>query len=157
VPPVRSKRRPKPTAEEAGLKAGYRSGLEDALADQLRAHGITPEYESITLEYVPDKPKRYTPDFILPNGIVVESKGRFVSADRSKHRLVAAQHPYLDLRFVFSNSRAKIGKQSDTSYARWCEYHGFKYADRTIPAAWLNEPPNPRSLAAIARIKEKKK
>ena len=27
----------------------------------------------------------YTPDFVLPNGVIIETKGRFVAADRRKH------------------------------------------------------------------------
>lgn len=145
------------TAAEVGLVAGFRSGLEDQLAEQLRANGIDAEYETVTLEYVPDKPKKYTPDFVLPNGIVVESKGRFVTADRTKHRLVKKQHPDLDIRFVFSNSRSRISKQSQTTYADWCRLQGFLFADRYIPAEWLQESPNRNSLAALALLKEKKK
>ena len=59
--------------------------------------------------------RTYTPDFELPNGIIIESKGRFVAADRKKHLLVQKQHPELDIRFVFSNSKAKISKGSKTT------------------------------------------
>lgn len=156
MPPVRRKRVAS-TAADVGLRAGFRSGLEDALADQLRANGIEPVYEAVTLEYIPDKPKKYTPDFILPNGIVIESKGRFVTADRTKHRLVQKQHPDLDIRFVFSNSRSRISKQSKTTYADWCRHQGILFADRCIPVEWLREPPNKTSLAAIARLQERKK
>jgi hypothetical protein len=81
----------------------------------------------------------YTPDFQLPNGIIIETKGRFVTADRQKHRLIREQYPELDIRFVFSNSKARISKQSQTTYAAWCERYGFKYADRWIPEDWFNE------------------
>jgi hypothetical protein len=87
----------------------------------------------------PSKARTYTPDFKLPNGIIVETKGRFVTADRQKHLLVKAQHPDLDIRFVFSNSRARISKGSPTSYAMWCDKNGFRYADKFIPQAWLIE------------------
>ena len=53
--------------------------------------------------------------------------------------LVKQQHPELDIRFVFSNSRQKISKQSKTTYGMWCEKHGFLYADKTVPQEWLNE------------------
>lgn len=145
------------TALDVGLRAGFRSGLEDALAGQLRAQGIEVVYEAVTLEYIPDKPKKYTPDFILPNGIVVESKGWFKTADRTKHRQVQKQHPDLDLRFVFSNSNSRISKQSKTTYADWCRHQGIPFADRWIPTEWLREPPNKKSLAAIKRLMEKKK
>ena len=83
--------------------------------------------------------RKYTPDFRLPNGIIVETKGRFISDDRKKHLLVQQQHPDLDIRFVFSNSKAKLNKGAKSTYADWCIKHGFLYADKTIPEEWLNE------------------
>jgi len=79
------------------------------------------------------------PDFKLPNGIIVETKGRFVLADRKKHKLIKEQHPELDIRFVFSNSNTKISKKSKTTYGAWCEKLGILYADKTIPEEWLKE------------------
>lgn len=99
-------------------------------------------YETIKVRYErPATSHTYTPDFPLPNGIIVETKGLFSAEDRKKHLLVQAQHPELDIRFVFSNSRAKLYKGSPTTYAAWCEKNGFKYADKLIPRAWLQEDP----------------
>lgn len=136
--------------------AGYRSGLEVALGNQLKNAGVPCEYETLTIPWIPKpKKRRYKPDWVLlSNGIIIESKGRFVTADRSKHKEVKEQHPDLDIRFVFSNSRTRISKQSKTTYAMWSETHGFQYADKEIPAAWLRESPNDKSLAAIQRLKE---
>lgn len=102
----------------------------------------------------PPQAAKYTPDFPLPNGIIIESKGRFLTKDRKKHKLIKEQHPKLDIRFVFSNSRSRISKQSKTTYAAWCETNGFLYADKYIPDAWLVEAPNRASLAAIALLKK---
>ncbi len=129
------------TPERRGLEEGYRSGLEEKIGAELTSKGVNFEFEKTVIEY--DKParkSRYTPDFKLPNGIIVETKGRFVTADRQKHLLVKAQHPKLDIRFVFSYSRSRISKKSATTYAMWCEKHGFKYADKSIPQEWINEP-----------------
>ena len=52
-------------------------------------------------------------------------------------RLVKEQHPKVDIRFVFSNSKNKISKISKTTYAMWCKKYGFKYADKHIPKEWL--------------------
>lgn len=117
----------------------YRSGLEDKISSQLTKLGIPFEYESFKIPYRLEEDKKYTPDFRIPNGIIIESKGRFVAADRKKHLLVKQQHPELDIRFVFSNSRAKISKNSKTSYGDWATANGFKYADKLIPEEWLNE------------------
>ena len=119
---------------------GYRSGLEDKISDQLKEAGVAFEYETFKIKYtVPETLHTYTPDFILPNGIIVESKGRFVVADRKKHLYVQKQHPDLDIRFVFSNSKAKISKGSKTTYADWCNKNGFLFADKLIPEEWVNE------------------
>jgi hypothetical protein len=114
-------------------------------------------YEIVTLPYEVREVRKYTPDFVLlRNGIVVESKGRWVTADRKKIRLIRAQYPALDLRIVFSNSRSRISKQSKTTYAAFCEAQGIPYADKAIPSAWLKEPINHQSLAVIREFTKEK-
>lgn len=126
------------TSKQVGLKHGFRSGLEEKVGAQLERLGIKAEYETTKIKYLkPAKNATYCPDFILPNGIIIETKGRFITQDRQKHLLIKDQYPHYDIRFVFSNSRQKISKQSKTTYAMWCEKHGFLYADETIPTEWL--------------------
>jgi hypothetical protein len=121
-------------------KAAYRSGLEDKIASQIQDAGHTLRYETRKIDYtVPAKQRKYTPDFILDNGVIVESKGMFVADDRAKHLLIKEQYPDADVRFVFSNSRAKLYKGSKSTYASWCEKNGFKYADKVIPRDWFLE------------------
>jgi hypothetical protein len=128
------------TAKQAGLKHGFRSGLEETIAEQLDKLGIEYKYEQVQLEYIRPASKHvYTPDFVLPNGIIVETKGRFLAPDRQKHMLVRKHNPELDIRFVFSNSKARLSKVSRTTYAQWCEKNKFKYADKVIPQEWLDE------------------
>ena len=122
-----------------GIKHGYRSGLEDKVSKQLQESGVPFEYETLKVQYEVNEIRRYTPDFILPNGIIIETKGRFVAADRKKHLLIQQQHSHLDIRFVFSNSRAKLNKGAKSTYADWCQKHGFLYSDKLIPEEWLNE------------------
>lgn len=117
----------------------FRSGLESRTADYLKKRRVKFEYERTRIPYVVNETRKYTPDFKLPNGIYIETKGRFTAADRKKHLLIKKQHPDLDIRFVFSNPRAKIRKGSKTSYADWCDKHGFKYAQETIPLEWIKE------------------
>jgi hypothetical protein len=126
-------------AAERAIKNGYRSGLEDRISDQLKGLSVSFKYEEFKIKYEVHEIRTYTPDFELPNGIIVESKGRFVAADRKKHLLVKKQHPELDIRFVFSNSRNKITKGSKTSYADWCNKNGFIYADKLIPEEWVKQ------------------
>jgi hypothetical protein len=131
------------SVDQVGLKYGFRSGLEERIAEYLTSKGVGFSFEERVIPYTtPPKQHRYTPDFELPNGIIIETKGRFVTADRQKHLLVKAQHPELDIRFVFSNSKTKISKRSSTTYGMWCERYGFAYADKVIPAAWLKEEPH---------------
>ena len=128
------------TPTKMGIAHGYRSGLEDRISEQLKSLGVDFTYELLKLKYEVNETRTYTPDFKLPNGIIVESKGRFVAADRKKHLLVKQQHPTLDIRFVFSNSKAKISKGSKTSYADWCNKNNFLFAEKLIPKEWIDEP-----------------
>ncbi len=131
--------------KDRGVIEGYRSGLEEKVAGFLRKSRIAYEYEPLRVPFIqPAKNRKYTPDFILPNGIVIETKGRWVTNDRQKFLMLRNSQPHLDVRFVFSNPRSKIGKKSKTTYAMWCEKHGFLwhgYSDKEpIPRAWLEEP-----------------
>lgn len=106
---------------------------------QLRAPGT--EYEKVKVKYRIERDATYTPDFRLPNGIIVETKGRFLASDRTKHLLVKAQHPDLDIRFLFQRAHTRLSKTSQTTYADWCDKHGFKWADKRVPDAWIKETP----------------
>ena len=121
------------------IKNGYRSGLEDDIAKDLEGRGVGFEYEKLKIRWNLVEYKTYTPDFKLPNGIIIESKGRFVAADRKKHIIIKEQHPFLDIRFVFSNSRAKLYKGAKSTYGDWCNKYGFIYADKRIPDEWLTQ------------------
>ena len=125
---------------QRALRAGYRSGLEQDTAKFLNKRGIGFTYEDMKIKWVDPKTKTYTPDFVLDNGIIIETKGRFISPDRAKHLAVRDQYPELDIRFVFTNSKSKLYKGSKTTYGMWCNKYDFKYADRYIPEAWLKEP-----------------
>lgn len=138
------KKNKKLSQQEAGLKHGFRSGLEEKINEQLRDTGIAFSYETIKFGFIqPEKRRSYTPDFILTkkNGdmMVIETKGRFTLQDRQKMEYVQAQYPNVDIRFVFTNSRDKIRKGSKTTYGKWCENLGFKYADKYIPVEWIAE------------------
>lgn len=121
-------------------KMGHRSGLEDAVATQLTELGVKFEYESLKIEFIqPAKKRFYTPDFILPNGILIETKGRFLTTDRMKHLYVRDSNPDLDIRFVFQNPNSKLYKGAKSTYADWCTKHEFLYAKKEIPLEWINE------------------
>ena len=120
------------------IKHGYRSGLEERVAKELEQQKVKYKYETLKIKYEVFENRTYTPDFVLPNNIIVETKGRFTVSDRKKHLLIQKQHPLLDIRFVFQNSRAKLYKGSKTTYGEWCDKWGFIYADKSIPEEWLH-------------------
>ena len=124
---------------QSALKHGYRSGLEMKISDYLKEQGVPVVYEAVKIEWEDLMYRTYTPDFILPNGIIIESKGRFVTADRRKHIAIKKQHPKLDIRFVFYNSRNKLNKGAKSTYQNWCDKYGFRYYDRIVPLDWLEE------------------
>lgn len=125
--------------ESRARKYGYRSGLEKSVAEELTQQKVNFGYETKKIEYRIDEVRKYTPDFILPNGIIVETKGRFLADDRKKHLLVKAQHPELDIRFVFTNPNALLRKGAKSSYKDWCNKYGFKWAKKSVPKEWLDE------------------
>ena len=129
-----------------GIAHGYRSGLEERTAEQIKESGLECLFETDKIEYTwPARQAKYTPDFKLPKPggfYYVETKGRFLPDDRAKQLHIRDQRPDLDIRFVFSNANAKLYKGSPTSYAMWCDKHGFTWANKTIPPEWLQESIN---------------
>lgn len=124
-----------------GLRHGFRSGLEQLNAERLEKAGVAVKFEETKLQYIiPETTHTYTPDFELPNGILVETKGRLEMEDRKKHILVQAQHPDKDIRFVFQRPTDRISKKSKTTYGQWASANNFKWATKLIPEAWWKEP-----------------
>ena len=121
------------------INRGYRSGLENKVNEQLKDIGILFTYETLKIEWEDLAYRKYTPDFILSNGIIIETKGLFTASDRRKHLLIQKQHPELDIRFVFSNCNSKLNKRSKTTYASWCDKHNFLYATKKVPLDWTSE------------------
>ena len=120
-------------------KYGYRSGLELKTAKYLDDLLIKYKYEKVKIEWEDLTYRTYTPDFVLYNGIIIETKGMFTTADRKKHLAIKKQHPQLDIRFVFENSNRRLRKGAKTRYYQWCNKYDFDYYDRIIPEEWLKE------------------
>ena len=125
----------------AAVKAGFRSGLEHRVWKNLKQRKVRDAaYEAIRINYeIPASNHYYTPDIILPNGIILEIKGRLVKSDRDKHLLIKEQHPNLDIRFVFQSANNKIRKGSKTTYAQWCDKNDIKWCEKIVPDHWLKE------------------
>jgi hypothetical protein len=74
--------------------------------------------------------KRYTPDFFLSNGIVIEAKGRWTA----ENRRVALCFPEVKLLFMRNNT---LSKRSKTKYSDYCDKNGLDYH-----VSYLGEVPN---------------
>jgi len=138
-------------------KGKYRSGLENTTALALAKCQKAVRYEQLKIEWEDLRYRTYTPDFQLDNGILIETKGIFGSDDRNKHIEVRKQHPELDIRFVFSNSNAKLYKGAKSTYADWCDKKGFLWAHRVIPEVWLKEEGSILNTNRIPLKTEKRK
>ena len=114
----------------------FKSQLEEKVSDLLCELGIDYEYEPTRVPY--QIMHHYSPDFLLPNGIYLETKGYWDAADRRKMKAVKEQNPDLDIRMVFQAPFNTISKKSKTTYAKWCEKHDIPWtAWHNIPIEWL--------------------
>jgi len=113
----------------------YRSGLEERLGKYLDKQAVPYLYEVEKFKYVTES--KYTPDFFLKNGVVIEAKGFFKPSDRRKMLAVKEQHPDLDIRLVFQRNNT-LSKNSKTTYGDWADRHGFLWCIfPAIPESWL--------------------
>ena len=129
------KRQQQQAASTTKRSSKYRSKFEASVAKNLVDNKIKFSYETINIDYIISS--SYCPDIIFDNGIICEIKGLFRKEERRKHLAIQAQHPTLDVRFVFQNSKTKLSKaKGSLTYAKWCERHGFLYADKIIPPEW---------------------
>lgn len=132
-------------------KSGYRSGLEEEIADDLLRRGVDFKYEFEKLEYrrkvqsgICDdcagnkvfQRRTYTPDFRIGE-VIVESKGRLTATDRGKMLAVKKANPTLDIRFIFASNN-KLNKGKDERYSDWADKNGFQYhVGRAVPEEWV--------------------
>ena len=117
----------------------YRSMFEAGIADQLDEAGIKFEYERETIIYTqPAQTRKYNPDFFLPNGIIIEAKGKWTIEDRKKMVNVIEQNPNLDIRMLFQHNN-KLNKRAKQRYTDWCEQRGIRYAVGAVPEDLLKE------------------
>jgi hypothetical protein len=135
----------------------YRSNYEDDIAHWLEENDIEFTYETYSYEYEGSVRKNrsrcgecgskdlvfngwYTPDFFVGDSIIVEAKGRFTAADRSKIKAVRATVPELKdkvvMMFMLDN---RLNKRAKMRYSEWCEREGIDYVVGTeLKKEWLN-------------------
>lgn len=123
-------------------KSVHRSGFEEETAALLKRCKVPFEYETLVLNYtIPSTLHKYTPDFILPNGIIIECKGVLDLETRKKMKLVVDQHPHLDIRMVFQRPQNKLSKASKTTYSDWCAKNKIKWGTVADIPLWAKEKP----------------
>ena len=122
--------------QETSSKQKYRSKFEAGIAATLNKNKVAFSYESLDLKYILSC--SYCPDFILGNGIIIETKGYLSKEDRRKMLAVKEANPSLDIRFCFQNAKTKLsrGKKRSLSYGQWATKNGFLWCHKTIPADW---------------------
>ena len=134
-------------------RQGKRSKFEVRVAKELDDAGVKYEYETLQLEYQEPLRKnlaqcgecgskfllrtgRYTPDFVLPNGIIIEAKGKFDAADRRKMLAVRAGHPTRRIVFYFMRDN-RIARRSNTYYSDWCMNNDYDFSIGQLKQEWL--------------------
>jgi Phage endonuclease I len=105
-----------------------RSKLELRFEDILLEAKAEYEYEVTVIPYiVPESSHKYTVDWTLLNGLLIETKGYLSDhQERNKYVLLKQQYPELDLRFVFDNPNKLCGG-TKYSHAKWADKYGFQW------------------------------
>ena len=88
----------------------FRSKSEKKANDFLKDKKVSFKFEPYYVKYMWIENKKYLPDFVLDNGIILEVKGRFTLDDRKKHLFLRESNPDLDVRFVFDNPNTRLYK-----------------------------------------------
>jgi hypothetical protein len=117
----------------------FRSKLEAAVWGKIEAVQPGAQFESLKLPYT--LTHTYTPDIILPNGVILEVKGRFIQKGhdcRPKMLAVKAAFPDLDIRFVLQNPGLSVTPRAKLTHSEWCDKNGFPWCHyQSIPPEWL--------------------
>jgi len=117
--------------------------FEKRVIDKLTERGVEFKYEPHSLPYTVER--LYIPD-LLVGDIYIEMKGYLRADSARKMKAVKAQHPELDIRFLFQRASSPIQnakKRKDGTKmccAEWAEKYGFLWAEgEVIPEEWINE------------------
>ena len=133
--------------------SGYCSKFEERIAKELTDAEVEYEYEPIQLEYDECLRKNrarcadcgstdllrtgwYTPDFVLANGLDIETKGLFTAADRRKMLAVIEHHPDRTFVLLFMKDNT-LSKLTFTRYSDWCIKYGIDYSIGQLKPEWL--------------------
>lgn len=117
--------------------------FEQRVAKKLTDQGVAFIYEPHALPYSVER--KYIPDLLIGD-IYIELKGFFRQDAQRKMKAVKAQHPDLDIRFLFQRGNSPVHgakKRKDgtkMTCAEWADRYGFTWAEgEVIPQEWINE------------------
>ncbi len=79
--------------------------FEETVISDLEGRGVPYEYEPHSINYKVER--LYFPDLLIGN-VYIELKGYFRQDAQRKMKAVKAQHPDLDIRFVFQKAGAPV-------------------------------------------------
>lgn len=147
--------------EKANEEFGYnfRSAFECKVAYKLSAIDVDWYYERDKLDfYAPSRNgscldcgssntgKRcvYLVDFSIVRAgestIVLETKGRLTSTDRTKYVNIKNSNPDVDFRFLFQSDNWLSNKTKKTRYSKWATQKGFHYAIGETSTTYISQP-----------------
>lgn len=117
-------------------KKGFKSKLEKDFAGLMFCSGLAFSYEPDRFAFVTQT--HYTPDFKIKKNVYIETKGYFSPSNRSRLLSFREQFPQIQIYLMFQRADNYLDKKSKTTYAQWCDQHGFKWADirKGIPKHW---------------------
>lgn len=120
-----------------------RSKLEMRFEQILIDNQAEYDYEVTVIPYtVPESKHKYTVDWTLLNGPLIETKGYLSDhAERTKYVLLKQQYPDLDLRFVFDNPNKLCGGTKYT-HAKWADKYQIPWCsirDEETIKQWIEE------------------
>lgn len=102
----------------------FKSGVEQKFWAQHRL-----PYETARFAYT--LVHHYTPDWTVSPTAFIETKGIWTGTDRTKMLEMKKQHPHITVLMAFQKPDKTISKHSKTTYAAWCDKHGFQWCDAT--------------------------
>lgn len=115
--------------------------FEQRVIGKLEDCGVTYEYEPHKVKY--NVEREYVPDLKIGD-IYIELKGYFRQDAQRKMKAVKAQHPDMDIRFLFQKASSTLQgakKRKDgtkMTCAEWADRYGFDWAEgETIPEEWI--------------------
>lgn len=118
-------------------RPNFRSKFEEDVYVNAKRNRKSLKHEPFFIAYVMHG--SYLPDYVLPNGIIIEAKGYLDAGCCKKMKAVKSTNPNLDIRFVFQNANGKRNKRAKLRNWEWAEKHGFPWAEGTIPLEWWKE------------------